>query len=166
MNDKKQLQLNEEGKKDLTPKNLKYIQLRLEEGLTPQYAYHKAGYTGTAYSAPYEMESYLKPELQKIVEMNGINKHNLMVKAKRLIDLPIREIENDTPISVKTHIQCLKLADKLIPENDSKRPTISPIIIKTGNGPTQVNVGDGPNKDTPTTLDTTDNTKSDDTHAV
>lgn len=161
MNDKKQVKINDDGKRELTPKNLKYIQLRLEDGLSPQQAYFKAGYTGKTYSAPYEMEHYLKGEIQKIVEMNGVNRHTLMIKAKKLIDLPIAEVENNTPISVKTHIQVLKLADKLIPENDTKRPVISPIIIKTGNGPTQVNVKDQTEEIIPKIhIDTTDTPNS------
>lgn len=160
MNDKKQIKVNDDGKRVLSPRNLKYIQLRLEDGLSPQQAYFKAGYTGKGYSAPYEMEHYLKGELQKIAEMNGINRHSLMIKAQKLIDLPITEIENNTTISVKTHIQCLKLADKLIPENDSKRQIISPIIIKVGNGPTQVNVNDRTEETPQIDTDTTDTTKT------
>lgn len=162
MNDKKQVaKVDDKGKRELTAKNLKYIQLRLEDGLSPQQAYNKAGYTGKAYSAPYEMEHYLKDEMQKIVEANGINRHNLMIKAKKLIDLPMR----DTEVTFNQHVKALSLAHKLIPENDAKRPVISPIIIKAGDGPTQINLGDQLEKDNNNTNNTTDNAKhSDNTH--
>ncbi len=164
MNDQKQLQINEKGKRELSAKNLKYIQLRLQDGMDPQQAYIKAGYSGTSYSAPYEMEHYLKDEMQKIMEASGINYHNLMLKSKKLIDLPVcdehgNKLQN---VTFNQHIKALTLAHKLIPENSTKRPVISPIIIKTGNGPTLVNVGDTTEKTTPEHQDTNTPASSED----
>lgn len=145
MDDKKKALANITQKKSLTKKNRKFIE-EIIKGTPIHEAYRRAGYNGKSYYAPYELKRYLKNELLIAMEANGISEEAILIEARNLLNKPLDP--NKTHLSFKEKMQGLEKLHKMLPKTADKRPTISPVIIQRGDGPTQINIGeDKPKKE-------------------
>ena len=111
--------------KQLTPKNRLFLML-LSEGKSTIEAYRAAGYKGEDHAA-YELRSYLKEELLKILEGKGISREGLLMEYARMKDLPL----NQDTINVREKMDILAKMSKLLPSADAdSKPKITAFIIK------------------------------------
>ena len=136
----------------LTAKNWLFIKYYLEgEGIRGNalMAYRRAGYKGKSYSAPYELVHELKSEIEMIASQKGMNRVNLMIQTKQLIDMPLKRRTTSgievgiTGLTPTEHIRALEFAHKITQNHDKSERALSPVnIVTTNDGKTQVNFGE------------------------
>ena len=115
----------EKLERNLTDKNILFLH-HIKNGKGTVDAYEAAGYKGNAHSA-YELRSYLKAEISKMLDGEGIgSKEGMLLKLKKLQELPL----NQTTISVKEATELLKFEARLQPKEVTEtRRAITPIVI-------------------------------------
>ncbi len=138
--DKKEtLPAKETKVKQLTEQNLTFLD-NLKAGMPTLEAYYKAGYQGKPHSA-YQLRSYLKDELFKVLEAEGFSREGLMIEVNKLNALPLDA--SIKSVSVKDKLDILKLQVKLIPNQQTNaRPQITAFVINTAPSTKDVNVVD------------------------
>ena len=118
---------NRKEDRALTKKNRAFLEL-LCAGKGTLEAYHLAGYKGTA-NAAYVLRHQLKNELSELLELEGIDRTGLKIKAKQLLDLGLPE--DLKHLSPKMYLETLRFLEKLTSNDKQPDIKISPFVIET-----------------------------------
>lgn len=112
----------------LTKRNRSFLN-HLAAGRPTLEAYRLAGFKGEPHAA-YELRSKLRMVLAQMLEARGIDRADLMVQAKTLVDLPLDpQIQS---VTVKQKVDILRLYDKILGSVEGGQPQITPIALNFG----------------------------------
>ena len=121
----------------LTKKNRAFLEL-LCAGKDTVEAYKLAGYKGST-NASYQLRYQLKEELKELLELEGIDRTGLKIKAKQLLDMGLPP--DLKYLSPKMYLEALKFVEKLIGQEKGSDIKITPFVVHG-----DVTINEGGNK--------------------